>query len=310
LKRLKEIIIFPAKHFVTPKERLMKAISNIRTELGQQTDLFRKTGKLLEAERLEQRTNYDIEMLEEMGYCSGVENYSRYLSNRMPGEQPATLLDYFPDDFLLMVDESHMTIPQIRGMYRGDHSRKETLVDFGFRLPSALDNRPLRFHEFEDHVDQVVFVSATPGEYEISNSTDHKLISTAEFYKERAENIDFEKISEQVIRPTGLLDPLIEVRKTEGQIDDLISEIRENVAKKQRVLVTTLTKRMSEELAQYLSEMDIRVKYLHSEITTLERPEILRELRLGSYDVLVGINLLREGIDLPEVSLVVILDAD
>lgn len=310
LRQVKETTIFPAKHFVTPKERLIEVTSKIKVELEQQVGTFKKTGKLLEAERLEQRTNYDLEMLQEIGYCSGVENYSRYLSNRNPGDQPATLLDYFPDDFLLMIDESHMTIPQIRGMYRGDHARKQTLVDFGFRLPSALDNRPLKFHEFEDHIKQMIFVSATPGEFEIKNSTEGDITSTAEFYKERAQGIDFQNISEQVIRPTGLLDPMIEVRKTEGQIDDLIEGIRKTVANKQRVLVTTLTKRMSEELAQYLSELGVRVKYLHSEIHTLERPEILRELRLGSYDVLVGINLLREGIDLPEVSLVVILDAD
>lgn len=310
LRQVKETTIFPAKHFVTPKERLIEVTSKIKVELEQQVGTFKKTGKLLEAERLEQRTNYDLEMLQEIGYCSGVENYSRYLSNRNPGDQPATLLDYFPDDFLLMIDESHMTIPQIRGMYRGDHARKQTLVDFGFRLPSALDNRPLKFHEFEDHIKQMIFVSATPGEFEIKNSTEGDITSTAEFYKERAQGIDFQNISEQVIRPTGLLDPMIEVRKTEGQIDDLIEWIRKTVANKQRVLVTTLTKRMSEELAQYLSELGVRVKYLHSEIHTLERPEILRELRLGSYDVLVGINLLREGIDLPEVSLVVILDAD
>ncbi len=310
LKKLKDLIVFPAKHFVTPKERLQAAIENIRSELDQQIALFTKEGKLLEAERLTQRTNFDMEMLEEMGYCSGVENYSRYLSNRRAGEQPATLLDYFPDDYLLMIDESHMTIPQIRGMYNGDRSRKQTLVDFGFRLPSALDNRPLKFHEFEEHINQVVFVSATPGGYEIKNSTEGKLESTTEFYKERLNGVEFNQIAEQVIRPTGLLDPKVEVRKTEGQIDDLISEIRKVVAKKQRILITTLTKRMAEELAQYLSEVDIRVKYLHSEITTLERPEILRELRLGLYDVLVGINLLREGIDLPEVSLVAILDAD
>lgn len=310
LRQVKETTIFPAKHFVTPKERLIEVTSKIKVELEQQVGTFKKTGKLLEAERLEQRTNYDLEMLQEIGYCSGVENYSRYLSNRNPGDQPATLLDYFPDDFLLMIDESHMTIPQIRGMYRGDHARKQTLVDFGFRLPSALDNRPLKFHEFEDHIKQMIFVSATPGEFEIKNSTEGDITSTAEFYKERAQGIDFQNISEQVIRPTGLLDPMIEVRKTEGQIDDLIEGIQKTVANKQRVLVTTLTKRMSEELAQYLSELGVRVKYLHSEIHTLERPEILRELRLGSYDVLVGINLLREGIDLPEVSLVVILDAD
>ncbi|MDD5692942.1 MAG: excinuclease ABC subunit UvrB [Patescibacteria group bacterium] len=309
-RTLKTITIFPAKHFVTPKERLKEAISEIKEELEMSVSDFKRVGKHLEAERLEQRTNYDMEMLEEIGYCSGVENYSRYLSNRRPGEQPATLIDYFPDDFLVLIDESHMTIPQIRGMYRGDRSRKETLVNYGFRLPSALDNRPLRFHEFEEHIKQAIYVSATPGEYELSNSTKGLITSSSQYYEERRRGLDFPGVSEQVIRPTGLVDPKVEICQTEGQIDNLIEQIRLTTKKKQRVLVTTLTKRMAEELAQYLSELDIRVKYLHSEIHTLERPEILRELRLGLYDVLVGINLLREGIDLPEVSLVAILDAD
>jgi len=303
-------IIFPAKHFVTTKERIKSATLKIKDDLEKRIFELKHENKLLEAERLSQRTNYDMEMLEEVGYCSGIENYSRYLSNRPEGVEPATLMDYFPDDFLLMVDESHMTIPQIRGMYRGDFSRKKTLVDFGFRLPSAFDNRPLRFPEFEKHIKQVIFVSATPGGYEIEKSTNGKILSAEEFYLKVKEGHNFAEISEQVIRPTGLLDPMVEVRKTENQIDDLITEIRKTVKAGQRVLVTTLTKRMSEELAQYLSEMGIRVKYLHSEIHTLDRPEIIRELRLGIYDVLVGINLLREGIDLPEVSLVAILDAD
>jgi len=304
------ITIFPAKHFVTTKERIKSATLKIKADLEKRIFELKHENKLLEAERLSQRTNYDMEMLEEVGYCSGIENYSRYLSNRPEGVEPATLLDYFPDDFLLMVDESHMTIPQIRGMYRGDFSRKKTLVDFGFRLPSAFDNRPLRFPEFEDHIKQAIFVSATPGGYEIEKSTNGKVLSAEEFYLKVKKGHNFAEISEQVIRPTGLLDPLVEIRKTENQIDDLITEVRKTVKAGQRVLVTTLTKRMSEELAQYLSEMGIRVKYLHSEIHTLDRPEIIRELRLGIYDVLVGINLLREGIDLPEVSLVAILDAD
>jgi len=304
------VIIYPAKHFVTTKERIKSATSKIKTDLEKRIFELKHENKLLEAERLLQRTNYDMEMLEEVGYCSGIENYSRYLSNRPAGVEPATLLNYFPDDFLLMVDESHMTIPQIRGMYRGDFSRKKTLVDFGFRLPSAFDNRPLRFPEFEKHIKQAIFVSATPGGYEIEKSTNGKVLSAEEFYLKVKKGQSFDEISEQVIRPTGLLDPIIEIRKTENQIDDLISEARKTTKAGQRVLVTTLTKRMAEELTQYLSEMGIKVKYLHSEIHTLDRPEIIRELRLGIYDVLVGINLLREGIDLPEVSLVVILDAD
>lgn len=281
--------IFPSSHYVTPQEKVKVALANIETELADRTNYFKKHNQLLEAQRLNQRTRFDIEMLEETGFVKGIENYSRYLTDREPGEQPATLLDYFPDDFLMLVDESHMTMPQIRGMYNGDRARKEVLVDYGFRLPSALDNRPLTFTEFERHINQVVYVSATPAEYELSRSP---------------------KPVEQVIRPTGLLDPPIEVRPVEGQVDDLIAEIRNRVNKNQRVLVTTLTKRMSEDLTDYLQELKIKVAYLHSDVETLERSDILRDLRLGVYDVLVGINLLREGLDLPEVSLVAILDAD
>ncbi|HSH31813.1 MAG TPA: excinuclease ABC subunit UvrB [Candidatus Saccharimonadales bacterium] len=281
--------IFPGKHYVTPEEKLKQAISNIRSEMTERVSQLKAGSQLLEAQRLEQRTKYDLEIMEQTGFVSGIENYSRYLSNREPGEQPATLLDYFPDDFLMFVDESHMTIPQVRGMFNGDRARKETLVEYGFRLPSALDNRPLQFAEFDRHINQVVYVSATPAEYELSRST---------------------QVVQQVIRPTGLLDPLIEVRPVAGQIDDLIAEIRATVAKRQRVLVTTLTKRMAEDLTDYLQELGIKVQYLHSEVTTLERTDILHDLRSGVYDVVVGINLLREGLDLPEVSLVAILDAD
>ncbi|HSX14650.1 MAG TPA: excinuclease ABC subunit UvrB [Candidatus Saccharimonadales bacterium] len=281
--------IFPGSHYVTPAEKLKSAVVRIKAELAERLKQLRAAGKLLEAQRLEQRTNYDMEMLEQTGFVSGIENYSRYLSNREPGEQPATLLDYFPDDFLLFVDESHMTIPQVRGMYNGDRARKETLVEYGFRLPSALDNRPLQFAEFDQHINQIIYVSATPADHEISRS---------------------KQVVEQVIRPTGLLDPPIEVRPIAGQIDDLIAEIRATTAKSQRVLVTTLTKRMAEDLTDYLKELGIKVQYLHSEVHTLERTDILHDLRLGVYDVVVGINLLREGLDLPEVSLVAILDAD
>ncbi len=289
LANLQSYKIFPGSHYVTPQDKLKVALGHIEHELAERLALFKKEGKLLEAQRLAQRTRFDLEMLEETGFVKGIENYSRYLTNREPGEQPATLLDYFPDDYTLMIDESHMTIPQVRGMYNGDRARKEVLVEHGFRLPSALDNRPLTFTEFERHVNQVVYVSATPAEYELSRSP---------------------KPAQQVIRPTGLLDPPIEVRPIEGQIDDLIAEIRATTAKHQRVLVTTLTKRMSEDLAEYLQEINIKVAYLHSDIDTLDRSDILRDLRLGVYDVLVGINLLREGLDLPEVSLVAILDAD
>lgn len=284
-----QIQIFPGSHYVTPQDKLKLALGHIRSELGERLREFKKNGQLLEAQRLEQRTNFDLEMMEETGFVKGIENYSRYLTNRSPGEQPATLLDYFPDDYLLCIDESHMTIPQVRGMYNGDRARKEVLVEYGFRLPSALDNRPLTFSEFEAHKNQVIYVSATPGEYELTRSP---------------------KPIQQVIRPTGLIDPKIEVRPIKGQIDDLISEIKETVDKHQRVLVTTLTKRMAEDLTDYLKEIQIKVTYLHSDIDTLERTDILRDLRLGTYDVLVGINLLREGLDLPEVSLVAILDAD
>ncbi len=281
--------IYPAKHFVTTKEKLAVAVRNIQDELGERLQELEAAGKMLEAARLKQRTMYDLEMLGEVGYCSGIENYSRHMDGRTPGQTPWTLLDYFPDDFLLFVDESHITLPQVRGMFLGDRQRKQTLVDYGFRLPSALDNRPLQFEEFEQHVYQAIYVSATPGPYEREHS---------------------EQIVEQIIRPTGLLDPVIHVRPTRGQVDDLIAEVRQRVARKQRVLVTTLTKRMAEDLADYLKEVGIRTMYLHADIDTLERVEILRDLRLGVYDVVVGINLLREGLDLPEVSLVCILDAD
>ena len=289
LAEQQEAAIYPAKHFVTSKERLEMAVVDIGVELEERLAILREQGKILEAARLESRTHYDLEMLQETGFCSGVENYARHLSRRGPGTAPWTLLDYFPEDFLLFVDESHMTLPQVRGMYHGDISRKQTLVDFGFRLPSALDNRPLNFAEFEQHINQVVYVSATPGPYEMEHSA---------------------MVVEQVIRPTGLLDPTIEVKPTTGQIDDLMHQIKLRVDQSQRCLVTTLTKRMAEELADYLSEMGIRNNYLHSDIQTLDRIEILRDLRLGVYDVIVGINLLREGLDLPEVSMVAILDAD
>jgi len=281
--------IFPSSHYATPKEKIKRAIENIRAEYEQRVEWFEKNNKLLEAQRLSQRTKYDLEMLEQTGFVKGIENYSRYLTNREPGEQPATLLDYFPDDFLMIIDESHVTVPQVRGMYNGDCARKEVLVEYGFRLPSALDNRPLRFDEFDKHINQVIYVSATPGDYELQRSP---------------------APAQQVIRPTGLLDPEIIVRPTDGQVDDLIAEIRDRVDKKQRVLVTTLTKRMAEDLSAYLTEIGIKTAYIHSEIDTLERGDILRDLRMGVYDVLVGINLLREGIDLPEVSLVAIMDAD
>ncbi|MDI7742897.1 excinuclease ABC subunit UvrB [Lysinibacillus fusiformis] len=283
------VAIFPASHFVTREEKMLKAIENIEVELEHQLVKFRGEDKLLEAQRLEQRTNYDLEMMREMGFCSGIENYSRHLTLREAGATPYTLLDYFPKDFLLVVDESHVTLPQIRGMFNGDQARKGVLVDHGFRLPSALDNRPLRFEEFEDHISQAIYVSATPGPYELEHTPE---------------------MIEQIIRPTGLLDPTIDVRPIEGQIDDLIDEIHERVRKQERVLITTLTKKMSEDLTDYLKELGIKVEYLHSEVKTLERIEILRELRRGTYDVLVGINLLREGLDIPEVSLVAILDAD
>lgn len=289
LKNLEELKVYPGSHYVTPNEKLKVALVHIKSELEQRLAEFKKDGKLVEAQRLEQRTNFDIEMLEETGFVKGIENYSRYLTDREPGEQPATLLDYFPDDYLMFVDESHMTIPQIRGMYNGDRARKEVLVEHGFRMPSALDNRPLTFSEFEKHVNKVIYVSATPAEYELTHSP---------------------KPIQQIIRPTGLIDPVIEVRPVNNQVDDLIDEIRLTVKKNQRVLVTTLTKRMSEDLSEYLQELNMKVAYLHSEVDTLDRTDILRDLRLGVYDIVVGINLLREGLDLPEVSLVAILDAD
>jgi excinuclease ABC subunit B len=281
--------IFPGSHYVTPQDKLKGALGKIQTEMEQRVELFKSQDKLIEAQRIAQRTKFDLEMLEQTGFVKGIENYSRYLTNREEGEQPATLLDYFPDDYLLMVDESHMTLPQVRGMYNGDRARKEVLVDHGFRLPSALDNRPLTFIEFEKHIGQAVYVSATPGPYELGRCP---------------------APAQQIIRPTGLLDPPITIRPIDGQVDDLIAEIRIRVEKRERVLVTTLTKRMSEDLTEYLQELGIKVQYLHSEVDTLERTDILRDLRLGIYDVLIGINLLREGLDLPEVSLVAILDAD
>ena len=284
-----ETDIYPAKHFVLSPDKMNAAIDDIRTELKERLAELRNQGKQLEAARLESRTNYDLEMMGEVGYCSGIENYSRHLLRRAPGSPPWTLIDYFPDDYLLIIDESHITLPQIRGMYHGDRSRKETLVGYGFRLPSALDNRPLNFEEFEEHVNQVIYASATPGPYEYEHS---------------------EHIAEQLIRPTGLIEPSIEIKPTKNQIDDLMEQIRVRVKRGERCLVTTLTKRMAEQLAEYLKEMGIKTHYLHSEIETLERVDILRDLRLGVYDVIVGINLLREGLDLPEVSLVAILDAD
>lgn len=290
LREVESAPIYPAKYFVTDREKMQKAIHNIELELGERLEELRKNEKYLEAQRLEQRTKFDIEMMKEIGYCSGIENYSRHMDGRAPGSRPFNLFDYFPDDFLLVIDESHVTLPQIRGMYNGDRSRKGTLVEYGFRLPSALDNRPMKYEEFMDMFHQVIYVSATPGDYELEMSGG--------------------VIVEQIIRPTGLLDPEIEVRPIKGQIDDLIDEIRTRVNKKERILVTTLTKKMAEDLADYLDKIKIQVRYIHSDIDSLERVEILRDLRLGEFDVLVGVNLLREGLDLPEVSLVAIIDAD
>ncbi|ADQ40925.1 excinuclease ABC, B subunit [Caldicellulosiruptor acetigenus I77R1B] len=287
--RRNHVAIFPASHYVTTAEKLKRAIKSIEEELEQRLKELRSMGKLVEAQRLEQRTRYDIEMLQEMGFCKGIENYSRHLTGRSPGSPPYTLLDYFPKDFIMFIDESHVTIPQVRAMYNGDKARKDTLVEYGFRLPSAYDNRPLTFEEFEEKLNQVIFVSATPGPYELKKSS---------------------RIVEQIIRPTGLVDPEIEVHPVQGQIDHLIGEIRKRVEKNQRVLVTTLTKKMAESLTEYLKDVGIRVRYMHSDIDTIERMQIIRDLRLGKFDVLVGINLLREGLDLPEVSLVAILDAD
>ena len=283
------VVIFPASHYVTTPERVEKAVIEIEKELEERVKSFKDDDKLLEAQRIEQRTKYDIEMLKEIGFCQGIENYSRHITGRKPGEQPYTLMDFFPDDYLIIVDESHVTVPQVRGMYAGDRSRKTSLIDNGFRLPSAYDNRPLNFDEFEENINQILFVTATPGSYELEHST---------------------TIAEQIIRPTGLLDPIVEVRPINNQIDDLVVEINKVIEKDERVLITTLTKKMSEDLTNYLKEIGIKVKYLHSDIDTLERVEIIRDLRLGKFDVLVGINLLREGLDIPEVSLVAILDAD
>jgi len=290
IQKVNKMLIHPASHYVTSRDNLKRAMDSIRKELQERLKLLKAENKLLEAQRLEQRTMFDLEMIEEMGYCSGIENYSRHLSGRLPGEPPYTLIDYFSDDFLLIIDESHISIPQIGGMYYGDRSRKETLVGYGFRLPSALDNRPLKFEEFEKRVKQAIYVSATPADYELKKAKG--------------------AVVEQIIRPTGLMDPEIEVRPAKMQVDDLLGEIRKRVEKKERVLVTTLTKRMSEDLTRYYADLGLMVKYLHSDIETLERVEILRALRLGEFDVLIGINLLREGLDLPEVSLVAILDAD
>ena len=289
LRYLNHAAIYPASHYVVSKEKMARAIDDIRTECEERVKFFKENGKLLEAQRISQRTNYDIEMMQELGYCTGIENYSRIISGRPVGSAPMTLLDYFPDDFLLFVDESHVTLPQVRAMYRGDRARKEALVDYGFRLPSAFDNRPLKFEEFQERIHQAVYVSATPGDYE----------------RERAG-----QVAEQIIRPTGLLDPEISVRPIEGQIDDLIGEINQRIEKQQRVLVTTLTKKMAEDLTEYLGNVGIKCRYMHHDIDAIERMEIIRSLRLGEFDVLIGINLLREGLDLPEVSLVAILDAD
>ena len=285
----KHVAVYPASHYVTTKEKMKIAVERIEAELDEQLAKLKAEDRLLEAQRLEQRTRYDIEMMQEMGYCSGIENYSRHMSERKAGEAPYTLIDYFPDDFLIMVDESHVTIPQVRAMYNGDRARKESLIEYGFRLPSALDNRPLKFDEFVERINQIVYVSATPGPYEMEVETN---------------------VAEQIIRPTGLLDPSIEIRPIKGQMDDLLGEIHKRAAKNERVLVTTLTKKMAEDLTEFLKEMGVRVRYLHSDIVTIERAEIIRDLRAGVFDVLVGINLLREGLDMPEVSLVAILDAD
>ncbi|MBQ2639983.1 MAG: excinuclease ABC subunit UvrB [Bacilli bacterium] len=290
LSNKKTISIFPASHFVVSDDKLKEAIKRIKSELKERLLELKADNKLVAAERLEQRTNYDIEMLEETGFCSGIENYSAPMAGRSKGETPTTLMDFFPDDYLLVVDESHVTLPQVRGMYNGDRARKQNLVDYGFRLPSALDNRPLKYNEFEDKINQVIYVSATPGDLELEHTNNHYI--------------------EQIIRPTGLLDPTVEVRKTEGQIDDLVDEIKDRIEKNERVLITTLTIRMSEELTNYLKELDIKVAYLHSEIKSLERLQIIHDLRAGKYDCIVGINLLREGLDIPEVSLIAILDAD
>jgi excinuclease ABC subunit B len=286
---MQHAFIYPASHYATTPEKLEIAIKNIEAELEQRVKEFKEQDKLIEAQRIQQRTNYDIEMMREVGYCSGIENYSRHISGREPGSTPSTLFDFFPDDYLLVIDESHVSIPQVRGMYFGDRARKESLIEYGFRLPSALDNRPMNFDEFEERINQVICVSATPAQYELQRST---------------------QIVEQIIRPTGLIDPEIQIKPVKGQIDSLIGEINERVKKQQRVLVTTLTKKMAEDLTEYMKDVGIKVQYLHSDVLTIERTKIIRNLRLGEFDVLVGINLLREGLDLPEVSLVAILDAD
>ena len=326
-EKVKSINIFPAKHFVTPEEKLKKAMTSIKAELKERLAELKSKNLLVEAQRLEQRTNFDLEMIKETGYCNGIENYSRFLTNREPGEQPATLLDYYPDDFLMFIDESHMSVPQINGMYNGDRARKQTLVDFGFRLPSAMDNRPLKFKEFENHINQAIYVSATPATWEYKQSG-VKTLPRAEprgvkklvgaLIKETVDLNDLKKVidkadsavSQQVIRPTGLVEPVIEIRKTKAQLLDVIEEIKKTIKQGHRVLVTTLTKRLAEEIAEYLHDQKIKTAYLHSEVQTFDRLDILRDLRLGKFDVLVGINLLREGLDLPEVSLVAILDAD
>ena len=326
-EKVKSINIFPAKHFVTPEEKLKKAMTSIKAELKERLAELKSKNLLVEAQRLEQRTNFDLEMIKETGYCNGIENYSRFLTNREPGEQPATLLDYYPDDFLMFIDESHMSVPQINGMYNGDRARKQTLVDFGFRLPSAMDNRPLKFKEFENHINQAIYVSATPAVWEYKQSG-VKTLPRAEprgvmklvgaLIKETVDLNDLKKVidkadsavSQQVIRPTGLVEPVIEIRKTKAQLLDVIEEIKKTIKQGHRVLVTTLTKRLAEEIAEYLYDQKIKTAYLHSEVQTFDRLDILRDLRLGKFDVLVGINLLREGLDLPEVSLVAILDAD
>jgi excinuclease ABC subunit B len=290
IRRLERITIFPASHYVTQKTTLKKAMGTILLELKARIEYFRNENKLIEAQRIEERTHFDVEMIQELGYCNGIENYSRHLTGRKPGEPPPTLLDYFPNDFLLFTDESHIAVPQLRGMYRGDRSRKETLVEYGFRLPSALDNRPLRFEETEARISQVIYVSATPAEYELTKAKD--------------------ALVELIARPTGLIDPLIEIRSAKNQVDDLLEEILIHQKRNQRVLVTTLTKRMAEDLTEYYSDLGVKVRYLHSDISTLERMDIIRDLRMGKFDVLVGINLLREGLDIPEVALVAILDAD
>ncbi len=310
MEELSEITIFPAKHFVTPEQKLQEAVEKIRKELSEQIVKLKKEGKILEAARIEQRTNFDLEMLTNTGFVAGIENYSRHMDGRAPGDPPSTLIDYFPDDFLLFIDESHQTIPQIGAMYEGDRSRKSTLIEYGFRLPSALDNRPMKFSEFEEKVGQAVYVSATPAPYEIKKSLSENYLVTDKNKKIITKNLAKITVVEQINRPTGLLDPTIEIQPIKNQIDNLMDQIKVRTARKERVIVTTLTKRMAEELAEYVKEAGIKAAYLHSEVETFERLEILRDLRLGVYDVIIGINLLREGLDLPEVSLVAILDAD